>query len=259
MSLATVCRRLATLVGVQPADTWMGNPDLTASEVVAWVQEAQQVVAAAHDWSTLTSGVVTTLPEPNTDTYPWISVTLPPDSLSRIVPDSVLLDNRRIAGPLTTAEWINVAAGTMRRTALPAYSVHQGKLVFIGAHAGQQLVYAYIAAVPDYASDPQETALGAGVPEFVRMFESCILWSALAAYRDSKGLPAGTAAAQAAASIADARTRDLPIGAQTLVRRHRHHGHGGLVVAGPVTAGLEHALLDDLEPDDDPLSSDFAP
>jgi hypothetical protein len=32
VSLATVCRRLATLVGVQPADVWIGNPDLTASE-----------------------------------------------------------------------------------------------------------------------------------------------------------------------------------------------------------------------------------
>jgi hypothetical protein len=135
-----------------------------------------------------------------------------------------------------------------------------GKLLVTPGGSGGVLSYSYVTAVPDYASDPDETVLGAGVPEFVRMFEGCILWAALAAYRDSKGLPAQTAAAQAAAAIADARTRDLPIGALTLVKRRHHHHHGGINIAGnaPIT-DYEHALLDDFAPDDDPISDDFAP
>jgi hypothetical protein len=111
--------------------------------------------------------------------------------------------------------------------------------------------------VPDFVSDPDETALGAGVPELVRMFETVILYSALAAYRDSKGLPAGTASAQAMAALADARGRDQPVGALTMLKRRHHHHRGGISITGPITAGLDHALLDDLEPDDDPLSDDL--
>jgi hypothetical protein len=87
------------------------------------------------------------------------------------------------------------------------------------------LAYGYIVACPDYADDLEETALGAGVPELVKMFESCIQYSALAAYRDSKGLPAATAGAQAAAALADAKSRDQPIGALS-VSRHTRRRHG---------------------------------
>jgi hypothetical protein len=248
VSLATVCRRLATLVGVQPADVWIGNPDLTASEVVAWVQEAQDVVAAAHDWSSITSGVAQILPA-GTDPA---SVPLPA-SLSRIVPDSVRLDNRHIRGPLAAAEWDLITSGV--RTRGPVFTLRGGHLMLAHVSGGGMLAYSYVTAVPEYASDPSETALGAGVPEFVKMFEGCILWAALAAYRDSKGLPAQTAAAQAAASIADARTRDLPIGAQTLVRRRPAPSWPAFAVGaggGIVDADLEHALLDDFAPDEAP-------
>jgi len=252
MSLATVCRRLATLVGVQPADSWLGNPDLTASEIVAWVQEAQQAVAAAHEWSTITSGfaqALTTMVDP-------ASVTLP-TGLARVISDSVYLDNRHVRGAFNQAEWDALLRGMKRLW--PAYTQRGGKMLITPGANGGTLSFSYIVGVPDYSADPEETALGAGVPEFVVMFEGCILYAALAAYRDSKGLPAGTAAAQAAAAINDAKARDLPVGAMTVTRHHRHHGHGGISITGPITAGLEHALLDDLEPDDDPLSSDFAP
>lgn len=249
MSLATICRRVAALAGVSPADTWAGNPDLTASEIVAWVQEAQQAVATAYDWSTLVGGVAQSVTGTSPATYAL------PAGLARIIPDSMRLDGCHVRGALTTAEWDLLLAGLARG---PAYTLRAGKLLL--AHGGGGLLeYSYVGAVPDFVSDPDETALGGGVPELVRMFESCILYGALAAYRDSKGLPAGTAASQAMAALADARGRDQPVGALTLAKRHHHHRHGGISIIGPVTAGLDHALLDDLEPDDDPLSDDFAP
>jgi len=239
---------------VQPADVWIGNPDLTASEIVAWVQEAQMAVASAYDWSTLATGVVSTLPPPiGSDNH--IRVTIGND-VSRIIPNSVLIDNRPVYGPLTSAEWLNASTGATRFPK-PAYTLQHGSILFTGATAGAQLVYGYIQECIDFANDQQETVLGAGVPEFVRMFENCILYAALAAYRDSKGLPAGTAAAQAMATLADARGRDQPVGALTLVQRRHHHRHGGISITGPITTGLDHALLDDLQPDDDPISDDL--
>ena len=247
MSLATVCRRLATLVGVQPADVWIGNPDLTASEVVAWVQEAQQAVAAAHNWSSIIVGTDTTIIAP---VQPAARVPIP-DNVARIIPNTVRLNDRMVRGPLALAEWFEAPG-----VGLPAWTLSQQYMHIQGANVGDRLRYGLITAVSDYASDPDETALGAGVPEFVRMFETCILWSALAAYRDSKGLPAGTAASQAAAAIADARTRDLPIGAMTLTQRRRRHDHGGPMLTGNAPIDYAHALLDDLKPDDDPISDD---
>lgn len=251
MSLATICRRLASLAGVQPASVWIGNPDVTASEIVAWVQEAQSAVSTAYDWSTLATNFVTSLSSGSNLSR---SVSLP-DDLARIIPDSVTLDNRKLWGPLTAAEWDQIAIGA--GSARPAFSLLTGKLWLTGAGSGGALCVGYVAAVPDYANDSDETYLGRDQPELVRMFETVILYSALAAYRDSKGLPAGTAAAQAMAALADARTRDQPVGALTLARRHRHH-HGGLIVTMPGGGDLTHALLDDLAPDDDPLSDDLA-
>jgi hypothetical protein len=48
--------------------------------------------------------------------------------------------------------------------------------------------------------------------------ERCILYSAMALYRDAKGLPAGSATAQAMGCIAEAKGRDQPIGAMSLAR-----------------------------------------
>jgi hypothetical protein len=255
VSLATVCRRLATLVGVQPADTWIGDPDLTASEIVAWVQEAQQQVAAAHDWSSITASVAQTLPG-GTDPA---TVALPA-GLARIIPDSVHLDHRHVRGALNAAEWDGLRSGI--HALRPAYTLRGGKLLLTPGSAGGLLSYSYVMAVPDYQADPDETVLGAGVPEFVVMFEGCILYAALAAYRDSKGLPAGTAAATAAGAISDAKARDLPIGAMSMVQRRRRHLDSGIVITGVGTGGggtadLSHAILDDFEPDDDPLSDDL--
>lgn len=218
MSLATVCRRLATLAGVQPADSWSGNPDLTAAEIVAWVQEAQQAVAAAYDWSTLTKSLEVSV----SASSGVVAVPFPSD-LARLVPDSVYLGQIPVAGPLTQPEWQNLLRLQPAAT-LPAWTLAAGAIQLSGAGLFGPLAYRYVTAVPDYAGDLDGTGLGAGVPEFVRLFESCILYAALAAYRDAKGLPAGTAAAQAAASIADAKARDQPVGALSMSRHRRRHG-----------------------------------
>jgi hypothetical protein len=213
------------------------------------VQEAQQVVAAAHDWSSISDANVQTLTSGADPRFVPL-----PSALSRIIPNSMTLDNRAVWGPLPTAEW-SLAVKGQPRAHRPFFTTLGGQIGLAGAASGGELIYGYIAGVPDYDADPDETVLGAGVPEFVRMFESCILWSALAAYRDSKGLPAQTAAAQAAASIADARARDMPIGALTLVKRRLPASWPALATGsggGIVDADLEHALLDDFAPDEAP-------
>jgi hypothetical protein len=223
VSLATVCRRLASLVGVQPADTWIGNPDLTASEIVAWVQEAQQAVASAYDWATLTKSLEVAVAAGSG----VVAVPLPTD-VAQLVPDSVYLGQIPVTGPLTQPEWQDLLRWPS--ATFPAFTLAGGQLQLSGAGLFGPLAYRYVAAVPDYTADPQETALGAGVPELVRLFESCVLYAALAAYRDAKGLPAGTAAAQASALIADAKGRDQPVGALSLSRHYRWRRHGFTVI-----------------------------
>jgi hypothetical protein len=214
MSLATVCSRMAALVGVAPTtSSWIGNPELTASEIVAWVQEAQQQVAASYDWATLTGSATVTL----ASTGGVMAVPLAAD-VARIVPDTMYLaQSIWVRGPLTHAEWQELTR--IPGTPGPAFTLAQGKIQLAAGGFAGPLAYRYITAVPDYTTDGGETALGGGQAELVRLMERCVLYSAIALYRDAKGLPSSSATAQAMGCLAEAKTRDQPIGPMTLVRR----------------------------------------
>lgn len=243
VSLLSLCNGLAVLVGVAPAASYAGNTDVTAAEMVAWVNEAQARVADELDWQALVRDGAADLGTAGSLDAEW-TFPLPP-AVRRLVPDSLWLrsENRKVEGPLTIAEWerrrrqaaaspipVFTVAGDalLVRTASAGAAADDGLVMLdgvlqldAGLVSSNLLTLRYVAAVPDYVADAQVSALGADL-------ERCILLCAVWLYRDAKGLSASSALAQYGAALSLAKARDMPLGGMGLSRG----GRSGRGVAG---------------------------
>lgn len=224
MSLGTLCRGLALLVGVQPAAVWAPNEDVNAAELVAWVNEAQQRVAAEHDWQVLLRDFQAPV------TAPEQAFVLPAD-FARLVPDSLWLVGIRwrVQGPVSVAEW-EERKRRLLPTVVPIFALSQGQILLRSPYRSETMTGRYVAVVPDMATDAAVSALGAGL-------ERLILLCAVALYRDAKGLPTQNAAAQYQSALSLARARDLPVGMLSL-----SGGLAGDGAAPPVARGVGFIL-----------------
>lgn len=210
MSLGTICREVALLVGVQPSDVWAGNPDVTAAEIVAWANQAQRMVADATDWGALhreavwtqgrsgaspeepgKSGIPTGMPEEQ-------MFSLPAD-LGRLLSDTVQCGGQLVPGPASPAAWARPGAG-------PLWALRGGKLLTMRLPNDGLLQARYLALAPDLVADGQETPLD----------ERSVVLGAVMLWRDAKGLPQGSAAPQYLSALQAARSADRPVGALSL-------------------------------------------
>lgn len=227
MTLASICRQVSVLVGVGPADAWIGNIDQSATEIVAWVNESQQRVAAEHPWSALTRDATLTVTAATEQV-----VTLPSD-VARIVPDSVYLRNfMPVVGPLTPAEWQEHRE--MIGWVQAAFTMSGGSLLLRTAGVSGPLVLRYVADIADYTSDIAVSALG------LRL-ERVIMLCAVALYRDAKGLQAGSAGQQYLSALAQAKSWEQPIAGLSMGRRPARRGGVRVGVGGVFT--LDGSLL----------------
>jgi hypothetical protein len=193
VSLATVCRRLAALVGVAPADVWIGNPDLTALEIVAWVQEAQQAVATAlrleHAHRAQRGCPLRQVPA-------WWRCRCRPMWRASSPTACCSTRPRVLPGRSRTGMAASACGGPRGGQARP--SRWHTDPTGVRRAVQPAALATYVIRCPDYATTRGDRARGRRARARA-LFESCIQYSALAAYRDSKGLPAATAGAQAAA------------------------------------------------------------
>lgn len=214
MPLGSLCTSLAVLVGVQPASTWAGNTDVSAVEIMVWVNEAQRRVADEADWQTLLrDGFGDLVP---VDGYADEVALRLPDDCDHVIPDSVWMTRlrRKVRGPLTLAEW------EFRRSAVvsaidPVFTVSDGTLLVratSGTSVSDLVTLRYAALVPDLTADGQASALGVKL-------ERLILLCAVVLYRDAKGLPVGTSSQQYLSALQLAKARDQPVGVMTMGRR----------------------------------------
>lgn len=203
-SLAAICREVALLVGVAPAGVWAGNPDVTAAEVVAWVNQAQRMVADATDWSALHREALWT-PEPGKEERMF---PLPAD-FGRLLPDTVRCGGQFVPGPANPAAWARPGAG-------PLWALRSGKLLTLCLPNDGLLQARYLALVPDLVADGQETPLDA----------RAVTLGAVMLWRDAKGLPQGSAPPQYLSALQAAKAADRPVGALSLGRAFESNAQG---------------------------------
>jgi hypothetical protein len=170
-----------------------------------------------------------------------VHVVTPASPIDRLLPDTAWLDEWPVEGPLSEAEWErrvqSTDAGQIGRSGeadfRPGFTVRDGTIQLVSCPVGKVFSVGTVAAVPDLAADTDISVLTSSTGNLAAGFSRLIALCAVMLYRDAKGLPSASAAAQYLSALAAAKNAAAPIGALSLARRHTGR-LGGFPVVGEV-------------------------
>jgi hypothetical protein len=212
MTLATICRSVATRVGVAQLPAWAGSTDDTAREVLEFVQEAHDMVVQAFDWQVLIRPY-----QVNLAAGPVQTLALPTD-FGRLIPGTMWISGQScpVRGPVTEVEFERLTRPIPIGTT-PVFRLASGVLELLASPVGAGLLsFRYLTGMPLVSA--------AGVPQrewqadtdASLLNERLVILGAVMLWRDSKGLQTQGAAAQYMFALSRAKATDRPIGVMSM-------------------------------------------